>query len=44
MVIGVVGGARNGMEWVFDTAKWPSYAEAVLKQDLKTIDDFLSGL
>jgi hypothetical protein len=44
MLIGVVGGARHGMEWVFDTANWPSYAEAVLKEDLKTIDDWLNGL
>jgi hypothetical protein len=44
MLIGIVGGARYGMEFSFDTAKWPSHAEAVLKDDLKTIDDFLNGL
>jgi hypothetical protein len=42
-VIGSIVVARYGMEFAFDTAKWPSYAEAVLQEDLKTLDDWLNG-
>jgi hypothetical protein len=43
-VIGIIKGSRYGFEFAFDTAKWPSYAEAVLREDLKTLDDWLYGL
>lgn len=42
--IGSILGDRRGMEFVFETAKWPEYAERVLQEDLKTLDDFLDGL
>jgi len=44
ILIGVVGGGRHGMEFAFETAKWPNYADAVLKEHLKTLDDWLDGL
>ncbi len=44
MLIVMVGGSRAGMEFAFDAAKWPDYAEAVLQDDLATMDDWIHGL
>lgn len=41
--IGMIIGGRFGMEFAFDAAKWPDYAEAVLQDDLATMDDWIHG-
>jgi hypothetical protein len=43
MFIGKMHGERYGMHFAFNTAKWPQYVDQVVKDEIKTIDDWLAG-